>query len=284
MERRVFGPTGREVSVIGQGTWKLRDHAAAARALARGLELGLDHIDTAELYKGSEATIAPVIAPVVSAGRSDVFLVSKVLPHHADRSGTIAACDASLARLGVDALDVYLLHWPGPHPIEETMHAMAELIDAGKIRAAGVSNFDVAEMEEARDALGGHPLACNQVRYAPDHRGIEEEVLPWCQKHNVAVVGYSSFGSGEFPGGSKARKALAAIGAQRLPHPQGRIRGPRREQRGITAATAANRRGGGVQRAVSYGQPLSGRPTVATAETAAAPAASDATTAPQAPR
>jgi diketogulonate reductase-like aldo/keto reductase len=213
MERRVFGPTGREVSVIGQGTWKLRDHAAAARALARGLELGLDHIDTAELYKGSEATIAPVIAPVVSAGRSDVFLVSKVLPHHADRSGTIAACDASLARLGVDALDVYLLHWPGPHPIEETMHAMAELIDAGKIRAAGVSNFDVAEMEEARDALGGHPLACNQVRYAPDHRGIEEEVLPWCQKHNVAVVGYSSFGSGEFPGGSKARKALAAIGA-----------------------------------------------------------------------
>ena len=198
MQRRPFGPTGVHVPVIGQGTWQVRDFRAGAEALRVGLELGMTHIDTAELYRGSEEMIAPVIA----GRREEVFLVSKVLPRHASYEGTLAACEASLRRLGTDHLDVYLLHWNGgAHPVSETMRAMGELIDRGLIRHAGVSNFDVEELEEAKSALGRHRLACNQVLYHLEDRGIESDVLPWCRKNRVAVVGYSPFGStGGFPG------------------------------------------------------------------------------------
>jgi diketogulonate reductase-like aldo/keto reductase len=210
MKRRPFGPTGVEVPLVGQGTWQLRDHGAAAEALRAGLELGMTHLDTAELYRGSEQTIAPLLA----GRREDVFLVSKVLPRNASYKGTLAACDASLARLGTDHLDVYLQHWNDEtHPISETMRAMGDLIDQGKIRFAGVSNFDVEELEEAKSALGRHRLACNQVLYHLQERGIESEVLPWCRANGVALVGYSPFGStGGFPKPtSKGGKALAEL-------------------------------------------------------------------------
>lgn len=211
MIHRPFGSTGVQVPVIGQGTWQLRDHAAAAKTLREGLDLGLTHIDTAELYRGSEATLAPVIA----GRRNDLFLVSKVLPRNASYEGTLRACEASLERLGTDHLDVYLLHWhDGTHPIAETMRAMGELIDRGSIRFAGVSNFDVEELEEAKSALGKHRLACDQVLYHLQERGIESDVLPWCKRNGVALVGYSPFGSTRgFPSPtSSGGKVLEEIG------------------------------------------------------------------------
>lgn len=210
MRARKFGPTGVDVPVIGQGTWQLKDKKAAAEALRVGIELGMTHIDTAELYRGSEETIAPLI----EGRRDDIFLVSKVLPHHASYEGTLKACEASLARLGVDHLDVYLQHWTDDsYPISETMRAMGELIDQGKIRWAGVSNFDVDELEEAKSALGKHKLACDQVLYHLGERGIESDILPWCKRNGVAVVGYSPFGSqGGFPAPtSKGGKVLGEI-------------------------------------------------------------------------
>lgn len=213
MIRRSFGSTGVEVPVIGQGTWQIRDHRAAAEAMRVGLELGLAHIDTAELYTGSEATIRPVIA----GRRDEVFLVSKVLPRHASYAGTLAACEASLERLGTDHRDVYLQHWnDGEHPISETMRAMGELVDRGKTRFVGVSNFDVEELEEAKSALGKRRLACNQVLYHLAERGIESDVLPWCRRNGVALVGYSPFGSRNgFPSpSSKGGKALAQVAQQ----------------------------------------------------------------------
>lgn len=214
MLRRPFGPTGVDVSVIGQGTWQLKDKRAAGEALRVGLELGMTHIDTAELYRGSEEVIAPVIA----GRRDEVFLVSKVLPRNASYRGTLAACEASLERLETDRLDVYLQHWnDGEHPISETMRAMAELVDRGKVRWVGVSNFDVDELEEAKSALGKRKLACDQVLYHLGARGIESDILPWCRKNKVALVGYSPFGSTNgFPSPrSKGGKVLEEV-ARRL--------------------------------------------------------------------
>lgn len=213
MIRRPFGRTGVEVPVIGQGTWQLRDKRAAADALRAGLDLGMAHIDTAELYTGSEQAIRPVL----QGRRDEVFLVSKVLPHNASYEGTLRACEKSLERLGTDRLDAYLLHWnDGKHPISETMRALGELVDRGKTRFVGVSNFDVAELEEARAALGRHRLACNQVLYHLEARGIESDVLPWCKRHGVAVVGYSPFGSTDgFPSARTAGgKVLAEVAAR----------------------------------------------------------------------
>lgn len=208
---RKFGPTGVDVPVIGQGTWQLRDKKAGLDALLAGLELGMTHVDTAELYTGSEQ----VVGEAIRGRRDSVFLVSKVLPRHASHAGTIKACEQSLARLGTDHLDVYLQHWTdGSYPIAETMRAMGELIDRGSIRWAGVSNFDVEELEEAKSALGRHRLACNQVLYHLGARGVESEVLPWCKRNGMALVAYSPFGSTNgFPSpSSKGGKVLAEIG------------------------------------------------------------------------
>lgn len=212
--RRPFGRTGVDVPVIGQGTWQLRDKRAATEALRAGIEMGMTHIDTAELYTGSEEAIRPVL----EGRRDDIFLVSEVLPRNASRKGTLEACEKSLRRLGTDRLDVYLLHWnTGSHPIEETMQALGELVDRGKTRFLGVSNFDIAELEEARSALGKHRLACNQVLYHLEARGVESEVLPWCKRQGVAVVGYSPFGSTDgFPAPSSAGGKVLAEAAQAL--------------------------------------------------------------------
>jgi diketogulonate reductase-like aldo/keto reductase len=211
MRNRTFGSTGISLPVIGQGTWKLRDHEAAGRALRHGLDLGLTHIDTAELYTGSEETIGGALGD----RRKEIFLVSKVLPKNASYKGTLEAAEKSLQRLRTDHIDVYLLHWWGSHSIEETMRAMAELADQGRIRFVGVSNLEIEEMEAAQSALGRrHRIVCNQVLYHLGARGIENDLLPYCQKKGIAVVGYSPFGSGRMPSPkSKGGQLLAELAA-----------------------------------------------------------------------
>jgi diketogulonate reductase-like aldo/keto reductase len=211
MEARPFGTTRREVAVIGQGTWYLDrgDRATGIAALRRGLDLGMTHIDTAELYGDAEAMVGEAIA----GRRDEVFLVSKVVPDNASRHGTVAACERSLARLRTDRLDAYLLHWPGPHPLEDTIAAFQQLRRDGKILAWGVSNFDVADLEAAWKLAGpGAAPACNQVLYHLEERAIEHAVLPWCERHGLAVVGYSPFGHGRFPGPrTRGGRVLAEI-------------------------------------------------------------------------
>jgi diketogulonate reductase-like aldo/keto reductase len=199
MERRWFGTTRVEVPVIGQGTWYIdnADRRSAIAALRRGLDLGLTHIDTAEMY-GSGA-VEEVVAEAIAGRREEVFLVSKVLPQNASQKGTVAACDRSLARLRTDRLDCYLLHWPGRYPLEETIAAFERLKHDGKIASWGVSNFDVPDLEAVIQIAGEGDLACNQVLYHLQERAIEYAVIPWCEKHNVAVVAYSPFGHGQFP-------------------------------------------------------------------------------------
>jgi len=213
VQKRQFGSAAREVAVIGQGTWYIEEGktSVAVAALRRGLDLGMTHIDTAELYGSGAAE--ELVGQAIAGRRDEVFLVSKVLPNHASRSGAIAACEASLARLGTDRLDCYLLHWPGDYPLRETIAGFQELQRHGKILSWGVSNFDVADLEEVRTIAGsGHP-ACNQVLYHLQERAIENAVLPWCEKHGVAVVGYSPFGHrGGLPGHRSSRgRVLAEI-------------------------------------------------------------------------
>ncbi|HTS51814.1 MAG TPA: aldo/keto reductase [Burkholderiales bacterium] len=200
MERRRFGPTGREVAVIGQGTWYIENakRASAVGALRRGLDLGMTHIDTAELYGSGAAE--EVIAEAIVGRRDEVFLVSKVLPQNASRRGTIAACERSLARLKTNRLDCYLLHWRGQHPLEDTVAAFEQLRRDGKILSWGVSNFDVSDLEEVHSLAGEGTIACNQVLYHLQERAIEHGVIPWCEKHGVAIVAYSPFAHGGFPG------------------------------------------------------------------------------------
>jgi diketogulonate reductase-like aldo/keto reductase len=200
MEYRRFGPIEREVAVIGQGTWYLDsgDRGSAIAALRRGLDLGLTHLDTAEMYGSGAAE--KLVAEAIEGRRDEVFLVSKVLPQNASRNGTIAACDRSLARMATDRLDCYLLHWRGRHPLDETITAFEKLKGTGKILSWGVSNFDVADLEEALSVAGEGNLVCNQVLYHLEERAIEHAVIPWCEKHGVAVVAYSPFGHGRFPG------------------------------------------------------------------------------------
>jgi diketogulonate reductase-like aldo/keto reductase len=191
---RPFGSTRRRVAAIGQGSWKIEESAAdsAVECLRRGLDLGLTHIDTAEMY-GSGAAES-IIAKAISGRRDEVFLVSKVLPTNASTRGTLAACEKSLARLRTDRLDCYLLHWRGAIPLEETIAAFDTLVRDGKILSWGVSNFDVADLDEVAAIAGaGHP-ACNQVLYHLQERAIEHAVLPWCQRHGTAVVAYTPFG------------------------------------------------------------------------------------------
>src|SRR4051794_5141165 len=199
MERRRFDETEAQVPVIGQGTWELdrKDRTAALTALRRGLDLGMTHIDTAEMYGAGAAE--ELVGAAIEGRRHEVFLVSKVLPSNASRAGTIAACERSLARLRTDHLDCYLLHWRGEHPLEETIAGFQQLEADGKIRSWGVSNFNVSDLEEARAIAGKDGPVCNQVLYHLRERAIEHGVLPWCERHRVAVVAYSPFGHGDFP-------------------------------------------------------------------------------------
>lgn len=208
-----FGPTGRDVSIIGQGTWQIdnADRTQTVAALRRGLDLGMSHIDTAEMYGDAEL----VVAEAIDGRRDEVFLVSKVLPNHATARGTVEACERSLRRLRTDRLDVYLLHWRGGVPLGETVAAMARLVEAGKIAAWGVSNFDADDLDELlAEGDGAPPPVCNQVLYHLQERAIEHAVIPWCEEHGLAVVAYSPFGHDDFPPpASPGGKVLAAVAA-----------------------------------------------------------------------
>jgi diketogulonate reductase-like aldo/keto reductase len=210
MNLRPFGSGGVQVPVIGQGTWYIDhgDRKRAVAALRRGIDLGMTHIDTAEMYGDAELVVTDAIA----GRRDEVFLVSKVLPSNASRRGTIEACERSLARLKTDRLDCYLLHWRGSYPLAETVAAFEQLVGAGKIRSWGVSNFDTDDLDELKAVAGTTHIACNQVLYHLGERAIEHAVIPWCRQNGVAVVAYSPFGHDEFPSpDSKPGQVLQTI-------------------------------------------------------------------------
>ena len=200
MQRRRFGLTNYKLSMIGQGTWYIEDagHRSAVAALRHGLELGMNHIDTAEMYGNGEAET--IVAEAIAGRRDEAFVVTKVLPQNATRAGTLSSCERSLTKLRTDHIDCYLLHWRGEHPLEETVAAFKILQRAGKILSWGVSNFDVRDLEDLRAVDPDVTFACNQVLYNLQERSIEHAVLPWCEKYGVAVTAYSPFGHGSFPG------------------------------------------------------------------------------------
>jgi diketogulonate reductase-like aldo/keto reductase len=213
MTRTVRLPDGTEVLALGQGTWHMGESARLAQqevaALKLGIELGLTLIDTAEMYGNGRAE--ELVAEAIAGRRDELFIVSKVYPHNASRSGTPAACERSLKRLRTDRLDLYLLHWPGSHPLAETVEAFENLKAAGKIRYWGVSNFDTGEMERLVRLPQGSACATNQVLYNPDSRGIEFDLLPWCTSHRMPIMAYSPVGQG----GRLLRSAALAAVAKR---------------------------------------------------------------------
>lgn len=217
MRQHRFGWTGVAVPVMGQGTWQMEadDRTASIDALRRGIDAGMTHIDTAELY--GEGAVEEIVGEAIAGRRDEVFLVSKVLPNNASYEGTLAACARSLRRLRTDRLDAYLLHWPGSQPLAETLRAFERLERDGKILRWGVSNFDDADLEQAVALAGEGRIACNQVLYHLLERSIEHRVIPACERHDIAVVAYSPFGSGGgFPRAPHAGVAvLEAIASAR---------------------------------------------------------------------
>jgi diketogulonate reductase-like aldo/keto reductase len=213
MKTHSFGATGVEVPIVGQGTWEMeRDPRNAVAALRRGIDLGMTHIDTAEMY--GSGRVEELVAEAIEGRRDEVFLVSKVLPTNASRGGTVRACENSLRRLKTDRLDGYLLHWEGSYPLEDTVAAFEQLRAEGKIRSWGVSNFDERAMQQVVAIAGAPSVACNQVCYHIRERAIEHDVMPYCRGQGIAIVAYSPFGSGSFPSpGSPGGRALADIAA-----------------------------------------------------------------------
>jgi diketogulonate reductase-like aldo/keto reductase len=200
MQHRQFGSTNHEVAVIGQGTWydKRDDRKSAIAALRRGLDLGMTHIDTAEMYLSGEAE--KWVGEAILHRRDEIFLVSKVLPRNASRKGTLTACERSLSRLGTDRIDCYLLHWQsGDHPLRDTIDAFQQLQAEGKILSWGVSNFDAKDLQEVRSLAGNDGPVCDQVLYHLKERAVEHAVGPWCETHHSALVAYSPFGHDDFP-------------------------------------------------------------------------------------
>jgi len=175
-----------------------RDGQRAVEALRYGLGLGMTHIDTAEMY--GDGRVEELVREAIGERREEVFLVSKVLPSNAQWQRVVQACESSLRRLGTDYLDCYLLHWPSRHPLEETIAAFEGLREGGKIRSWGLSNFDEEGLAKAVEIAGEGKIACNQVLYHLEERAIEHAVIPFCDEHGIAVVAYSPFGSGSFPG------------------------------------------------------------------------------------
>ncbi|MCA9727254.1 MAG: aldo/keto reductase [Candidatus Eisenbacteria bacterium] len=215
MQTRPWGQDGPQVPVIGQGTRELEayDPGDVERAILAGLDAGMTHIDTAEMY--GSGRVEELLGRVLEGRRDEIFLVSKVLPSNASRKKVLAACEGSLRRLRTDCLDGYLLHWPGSHPIAETLGAFEELMAAGKIRSYGVSNFDERRLREIQKTFPEARIACNQVLYHLEARAIEHRVLPEYRAAGATVVGYSPFGAGKFPGPRhQGRRVLDAIAAR----------------------------------------------------------------------
>jgi diketogulonate reductase-like aldo/keto reductase len=219
LRQQKFGQNGPQVAVIGQGTWYIDrgDRKTAVAALRRGIDLGMTHVDTAEMYGDAELVVAEAIA----GRRDEIFLVSKVLPSNAARRGTITACERSLSRLKTDRLDCYLLHWRGSYPLSETVAAFEQLVSEGKIRSWGVSNFDADDLNEMLEVAGDGKIACNQVLYHLQERAIEHAVIPWCKRHGTVVVAYSPFGHNDFPSPrSHAGEVLQQVAAAHTASPR----------------------------------------------------------------
>jgi diketogulonate reductase-like aldo/keto reductase len=207
--RTVMLPSGEVIPALGLGTWYLGEDPALRRtelaALRRGLDLGLSLIDTAEMY--GDGAAEELVGEAIAGRRAEVFLVSKVLPSNASRAGTIAACERSLGRLRTDRIDLYLLHWRGPHRLEETVEAFEALVRAGKIRRWGVSNLDVDELEELAAIPAAAHVQTDQVLYNLSRRGIEHDLLPRCRARGLHVTAYSPIEQGRLLGD----RALAEV-------------------------------------------------------------------------
>ncbi|MDP2312985.1 MAG: aldo/keto reductase [Pseudomonadota bacterium] len=196
--RTVSLPSGEAIPVLGQGTWTMGEDPAKRQQEVAALRAGLDHglhlIDTAEMYGGGATE--ELVREAIRGRRDEVFLVTKVMPQRATRRGTVLACEESLRRLGTDRIDLYLLHWPGAVPLAETLEGFEVLLNTGRIRHWGVSNFDVSDMEDLvalprERRQPGHSVQTDQVLYNLIRRGIEYDLLPWCQRHGVPIMAYS---------------------------------------------------------------------------------------------
>ena len=199
MQLRRFGPLDVEVPTIGLGTWQLEqgDREDAILSVRRAIDCGMSHIDTAEIY--GNGAVEELLGEAIAGYRAEVFLASKVHPDHATYAGTLLACEKSLRRLRTDRLDLLMLHWRGKQPIAETFRAFEALKKDGKIRAWGVSNFDVNDLEYAIELVGENAIACNQVLYNLNERDAEHMLQLFCERHHIAFVAYSPLGSGDFP-------------------------------------------------------------------------------------
>lgn len=199
--------SGREIPILGQGTWRMGEKAsqkqAEINALRLGLDLGLTVIDTAEMYGDGGAE--KIVAEAIAARRSEVYLVSKFYPHNASYKGLIAACDRSLSRLKTDYLDLYLLHWRGSVPLSETLLGLQHLKQTGKILDYGVSNFDTDDLQEVESLPGGKEIVVNQVLYNLLRRGIEWDLLPWCKQRQLGIMAYSPVEQKAFVNDSKLK-------------------------------------------------------------------------------
>ncbi|MGC2632972.1 MAG: aldo/keto reductase [Candidatus Cybelea sp.] len=213
MKHKPFGTTGVDLPVIGQGTWNMPESGSALRearrAIERGIELGMTHLDTAEMY-GAGAVEQFLGEAIRGFPREKLFIATKVLPSNATYQGTLEAAQRSLERLRCDYLDLYLLHWPGSHPLEETMHALEALVERGTTRFVGVSNFETDLMLEAASYLRV-PLACNQVLYHLGERGVEHELIPAARQRGIGIVAYTPFGRGGFLRAAKGRAVLESV-------------------------------------------------------------------------
>lgn len=217
MRTTTFGRIPEALPLIGQGTWEMgesrRSRAQEVRALQLGLELGMNLIDTAEMYASGDAE--EVVGEAIAGRRDGVFLVSKVLPQNASRKGTVKACERSLKRLGVETIDLYLLHWPGEHPLADTIAAFQELRDSGKIRHWGVSNLRMDDLAECERIAPGDN-ATNQVLYNLQRRGIEADMVPWCLPRGVLIMAYSPLDQGRL----RKPRQLKAVAARHNATPE----------------------------------------------------------------
>ncbi len=208
-------PSGRSIPVLGQGTWYMgedgREHTREVDALKLGLDLGMTLIDTAEMYADGGAE--EVVADAIAGRRDEAFLVSKVLPQNASRRGTIAACERSLKRLRTDRIDLYLLHWRGSPDFAETVEAFETLMRDGKIGQWGVSNLDLADMEELADVPGGNAVQTNQLLYNLTRRGIEHDLKPWLRQRGIPIMAYSPIEQGRMLRHTELRRVAERHGA-----------------------------------------------------------------------
>lgn len=213
--RTTLLPSQTPVPILGQGTWFLGDDPATRQreidALRAGIDAGMSLIDTAEMY--GDGASERLVGEAIRGLRDKIFLVSKVLPHNASRRGTVAACERSLQRMGVEHVDLYLLHWRGGVPLEETLAGFAELQRAGKIRHWGVSNFDADDMAELTALAGGDAVSTDQVLYNLTRRGIEFDLLPWCEARRMPVMAYSPVEQGRLLKNKAVRDIAAQLGA-----------------------------------------------------------------------